>query len=118
MFTLIRLLFSYKCTLFSILYEFGTNIFFSVHNYLKFIDVFGKLSPRERVFHGECADLPVCYLKSPFEDTSTFIPMICLIYQLSKPRSLIYCGEKLDHRMNRKLRICECSKERLAKVIL
>ena len=47
----------------------------------------------------------VIYNEVPFENTSVFISRICLIYQISKHRRLIFSREKLDHRMKKKLRM-------------
>ena len=43
-----------------------------------------------------------------FQNICTFISRSCLIYQVSKHRRLIFCWEKLDHLVMRKLRVCVC----------
>ena len=50
--------------------------------------------------------LCVIYIEESFKNICTFISRICLIYQRSKHRRLIFRREKLDHRLNRKLRMC------------
>ena len=40
-----------------------------------------------------------------FQNICTFIFKVCLIYQISKHRRLIFRREKLDHRVKRKLRM-------------
>ena len=60
-----------------------------------------------RLFHGEGADLPVLFrVKCLFKIYVRLFPRICLIYQVSKHRRLIFCWEKLGHRVRRKLRMC------------
>ena len=71
---------------------------------------FGRAYPRDgRLFHGEGADLPVlfrvkCLFKIYVRLFQGFVDLH--VYQVSKHRRLIFCWEKLDHRMRRKLRMC------------
>ena len=48
-----------------------------------------------------------------FKDICTFIFRICLIIQIIKHRRLIYCREKLDHLVKRKLRVFVCREQGL-----
>ena len=64
---------------------------------------------RGRLFHGEGADLSVCYLQlcaflKYMYTVRLFLGFVWLI-KYANTEILIFCREKLDHRVKRKLRM-------------